>query len=180
MNSASPDLLEGEKVYLGLGSNLGSREENLKTALSGLEAMDGLAITAVSSLYETSPLGPQDQGLFLNAAAELNVAGPTPQELLERLGALETQMGRRRIRRWGPRIIDLDLLLWTNKVISTGRLCLPHPEMARRGFVLAPLAEIAPQAIHPVLAQTTAELLAELAPLGGVWIFKEGGAWSGF
>ncbi|MBW2617620.1 MAG: 2-amino-4-hydroxy-6-hydroxymethyldihydropteridine diphosphokinase, partial [Deltaproteobacteria bacterium] len=76
MNPASPDLLEGEKVYLGLGSNLGQREENLKTALDGLAAMDGLAITAVSSLYETSPLGPQEQGLFLNAATELNVAGP--------------------------------------------------------------------------------------------------------
>ncbi len=165
-----------ETVFLGLGSNLGDREGYLRRALDAVAAWAGVELKAVSSLYETDPVGPQDQGRFLNAVAELDVSAE-PESFLDDLLALELRLGRVREGRWGPRVIDLDLLLWGQRVINKETLVIPHPEMANRGFVLIPLAEIAPGAIHPVLGSSAAELAARVSTRG-VRVFSKGGGWS--
>lgn len=170
---------EDEIIAIGLGSNLGGRRENLSRAVRELTGWPGIALRAASSIYETDPVGPQDQGRFLNAVITVT-ADWEPEALLDRLLALELELGRVRERHWGPRVIDLDLLLWGQRVIDTQRLKIPHPEMTGRGFVLAPLAEIAPQARHPLTGRTTAELLADLKAeggLGGVEVRIEADGW---
>ncbi len=173
-----PNQPHGESVFIGLGSNLGDREGFLRSSLERLAGCGKVTVRAVSSLYETEPVGFEDQGPFLNAAAELRAVAE-PEEFLRLLLAVEDQIGRRRERRWGPRSIDLDLLLWGQRIIQTESLIVPHPQMACRGFVLAPLAEIASQALHPTLGLRAEQLLANLGPLGGVKVYKEGSGWSG-
>ncbi len=151
------------RAYLGLGSNLGDPARQLDEARRRLERLPGIKINRVSSYYATPPVGVLDQPWFVNAVAEINTT-LEPDALLDALLQVEQDMGRVRIQRWGPRLVDLDLLLYNNQIIHTPRLIVPHPEMAGREFVLLPLAEIAPQAWHPQLAQTAAQLLEKLAP----------------
>lgn len=145
------------RVLLSLGANEGQREAALGSALEALAAWPGLRLLRVSGCYETSPVGITDQPDFLNAAAEIETALP-PLELLNAVKRLEVQLGRRPGRRWGPRIIDIDIILYGDVVVATEALILPHPLFRERAFVLRPLAEIAPDAVDPVTGETIAAL----------------------
>ena len=148
-------------VYLGLGSNLGDRLGNLAAGLKSL-APAGLAVEAVSSVWETEPVGGPPQPPYLNGAARLRTR-LSPRAVLEAVQAAEVAAGRRRTLRYGPRPLDLDILLFDDAVIAEPDLAIPHPRLAERRFVLAPLAEIAPDAVHPVLRRSVRALLAECA-----------------
>jgi 2-amino-4-hydroxy-6-hydroxymethyldihydropteridine diphosphokinase len=152
----------GTPALIGLGSNLGDRPAHLGLAVAALSATPGVTVRAVSSYYETAPVGgPPGQGRFLNAAAALETT-LDPLALLDALNAVEDRAGRVRSARWGERTLDLDLLLFGDRVIETPRLQVPHPRMALRRFVLAPMAEVAPDAVDPVTGRSARALLANL------------------
>jgi 2-amino-4-hydroxy-6-hydroxymethyldihydropteridine diphosphokinase len=145
-------------VYISLGSNVGDREANLRRAIQLME-QSGVAITKLSSLYETEPVGYLDQPWFLNAALEATT-DLAPELLLSTLCGIESQMGSSKPFPNGPRLIDLDVLLYGVALIDTPTLQVPHPRMLQRNFVLAPLAEIAPQLRHPSWSATIANIYA--------------------
>ncbi len=150
-------------IYLGLGSNLGNREANLRMALRGLARL--ARVEAVSSLYETEAEGPP-QPAYYNAACAI-ATGLEPLGLLRFLKSLEHEIGRRPAPdENAPRVIDLDILLWDDLVLESPELRIPHPRLAGRPFVLAPLAEIAPEAVHPVSGKSIARLAAEAGSEG--------------
>jgi 2-amino-4-hydroxy-6-hydroxymethyldihydropteridine diphosphokinase len=136
------------RAFIGLGSNLGDRVAYLEDARRVLSGSPGITLAGSSSLYETEPVGYTEQGWFLNQVAEV-ATSLGPWELLRVLQGIEQALGRQRLIRWGPRVIDLDLLLYGNAILTDPDLTVPHPRMYERGFVLAPLAEIAPDYIHP-------------------------------
>lgn len=131
------------QAYIGLGSNQQHPREQVIQALEALDRLPLTRLAGASRLYASAPVGPQDQPDFVNAVARLSTR-LSPLALLDQLQALEQRHGRRRLRHWGPRTLDLDLLLYDDAVIESPRLRVPHPEMAHRGFVLVPLAELAP------------------------------------
>jgi 2-amino-4-hydroxy-6-hydroxymethyldihydropteridine diphosphokinase len=152
-------------VYIALGSNLGDRAAYLRAALDRLRAT--VLVTAVSPVYETDPVGYADQGAFLNAV----VGGETrlaPRPLLRAMRRIERDLGRARPFPNAPRTVDLDLLLYAERRIATAELTVPHPRLHERGFVLAPLADIAPALRHPCLGRTIRELLTERGSADGV------------
>jgi len=154
-------------VYLALGGNLGDREANLRAARERL-AQGGIAIARCSSLYETEPWGVRDQPRFLNAVccarSELE-----PLALLALAKRIEAELGRVPGVRYGPRPIDIDILLYGDETIATPELTIPHPRLAERAFVLVPLAELAPELRLPGDGRTVRELLQALGETGGVW-----------
>jgi len=157
---------EQHTAAIALGSNLssvfGAPDDNLREALRRLAALGEVA--AVSSFHTTEPVGYLNQPMFVNAAALLRTA-LTPLELLRAFFAIEHAMGRVRLVAKGPRVIDLDLLLYEDVVMQTAELTLPHPAMRERRFVLEPLAEIAPERVHPGMGKTVAEMQRQLQKL---------------
>ena len=145
-------------VYLALGSNLGDREANLRLAIRAL-ARTSIEIVRASSIYETAPMLFEDQPWFLNQVVEAKTS-LFPRQLLHCAQEVERQLGRKRTIANGPRIIDIDILLYGRTVMTSDELTLPHPRMAERRFVLEPLAELAPRLKHPVLKRSMSELLA--------------------
>jgi 2-amino-4-hydroxy-6-hydroxymethyldihydropteridine diphosphokinase len=157
-------------VYLALGSNIGDRQKNLRQAVR-LLSESGIAIAKISSIYETEPVDFLDQAWFLNAVlvAQTNLSA---SELLSTLRRIESQMGSKKAFAKGPRLIDLDILLYGNDTIATADLQVPHPRMLLRNFVLIPLAEIAPALRHPAWPATAAELLSRSSDPSVVRIFS--------
>jgi len=152
-------------AYIGLGSNLGDRLGAMRAALRALEAAGDPVVdgeSGIASLYETSPVGgPPGQSTYLNSAVRV-ITRLAPSDLLQKLLAIETALGRARGWRWDRRVIDLDLLLYGGLAQDTAELTLPHPRLHERRFVLEPLSEIAAEAVHPRLGRTIRELAAEL------------------
>jgi 2-amino-4-hydroxy-6-hydroxymethyldihydropteridine diphosphokinase len=159
MIDSSPGKCKRHAVYLGLGSNLGDRDDYLRRALEALQTV--LTLDRISSVYDTAPMLVENQRRFHNLAC----AGRTaldPFALLRATQGIETQLGRNTGLRYGPRVIDIDLLFYDSLVMTSPQLTLPHPGLAERGFVLLPLYEIAPRKRHPVLRTRVAELAAAL------------------
>jgi 2-amino-4-hydroxy-6-hydroxymethyldihydropteridine diphosphokinase len=148
-----------KKAYIALGTNLGDRLKNLKRAIELIKGVDNLEVKSVSSVYETKPVGGPEQDHYLNACAQIK-SELTPTMLLQKLLEIENIMGRVREERWGPRIIDLDLLVFENVSMNTPLLELPHPRLAERDFVLIPLCDIAPDLVITGGGKTVYNLLS--------------------
>jgi 2-amino-4-hydroxy-6-hydroxymethyldihydropteridine diphosphokinase len=147
-------------AYIGIGSNLGNRQKNCSRAIEMLETR-GIVVKKRSSMYETKPWGVADQPQFINMALEVDT-GLEPYDLLRMLKDIERELGRRETSKWGPRIIDLDILLFDDLFLRDNSLQIPHPLMHERDFVLKPLCEIAPDKIHPLRKVKMCDLLQEL------------------
>ena len=147
-------------AYIGIGSNLGNRQENCLRAIELLQKK-GIIVTKRSSLYETEPWGVKDQPRFINMAVEIDTS-LKPKELLKILKNIEKELGREKSSKWGPRIIDLDILLFDDIILNEDNLKIPHPLMQERDFVLRPLCEIAPDIYHPLLKMRMYELMQKI------------------
>jgi 2-amino-4-hydroxy-6-hydroxymethyldihydropteridine diphosphokinase len=150
-------------VYIALGTNLGKRLANLQTAIQTLPPE--VIVLAESHIYETPPWGFEDQPAFLNMVVKAETE-LEPEELLQYLKGLEAELGREQNFRWGPRLIDLDILFYDDLVLDTPLLVIPHPRLQERAFVLVPLMDVAPELIHPVIMKSVRELIAKVDTQG--------------
>lgn len=162
-------------AFLGLGSNLGKREEMLREALERLNRREGIQIDRVSDIYETDPVGYTDQPPFLNLVCKIRTA-LSPHELLDTVLEIERELGRERLIRWGPRTVDIDVLLYGSEHIDTPDLSVPHPRLMERAFVLVPLADVANEREllwRPELAEAIRQIRAKGTSLTGVRIWTK-------
>lgn len=146
------------RAYVAIGSNLGERRQLIEQGIEALKRLEGCKVESVSQIIATEPYGVTDQPDFLNGMIALRTLLP-PLELLDSLQEIEQAAGRQRLVHWGPRTLDLDLIFYDHAVIDMERLQVPHPDMQNRGFVLKPLAELAPYYRHPILQKTVKEML---------------------
>ena len=153
------------RAFVAIGSNIGEKLQNCLKAIRLLDSVKGCRVLKKSSFYKTEPVGYKEQDWFINCAVlietELN-----PYELLDRLQEIEVLMGRKKSFKWGPRVIDLDLLLYEDMVINGKRLTIPHPLMHKRRFVLVPVSELEPDLIHPVLNRSVTDILRDISEDG--------------
>jgi len=169
----------GEIVYVAVGANLGDREETFASVIRSIELESDLQLLAASSVFETEPLGPEGQPTYLNAALSLR-SWLGPIELLGCLQAIESHLGRDRSRevvRWGPRAVDLDIIFFGDRCIQHPDLIVPHPRAHERAFVMAPLAELAPNFCHPVSGTEVAEIAAATMGGGDILIWPRPRGW---
>ncbi|HET7521963.1 MAG TPA: 2-amino-4-hydroxy-6-hydroxymethyldihydropteridine diphosphokinase [Bacillales bacterium] len=159
-------------AYIGLGTNLGDRKSHLHRALRLLDSHRHVVVERLSSIYETDPVGYLNQEKFLNMAAKVSTT-LTPNELLDVISHIERELGRKRAVRWGPRTIDLDILLYDRLHIKTERLQIPHPRMCERAFVLIPLAEIAPDVCIPGARVSPGQRVKQISDKEGVRLWKQ-------
>jgi len=151
----------GERVFIAIGSNLGDREANCRSAIEHLKGDPRVRVIKESAFYETEPWGKTEQPAFINAAVEIET-DLAPKELLALLKNIEDRVGRKARERWGPREIDLDIIFYGDRVIKEEGLTIPHPEAHNRRFVIEPIAEMAPEFIHPVLEEKLYDILIRL------------------
>jgi 2-amino-4-hydroxy-6-hydroxymethyldihydropteridine diphosphokinase len=152
-----------KKAYIGIGSNMADPHRNCLEAVERIGRIEGCTITSVSGLYLTEPVGVKAQEWYINGAVGIST-GLSPFDLIRKLLDIEEDMGRVRTMKWGPRIIDLDILLFGQDIINDNVLTVPHPVMHLRRFVMAPMADLAPDLMHPVLGKTMIELYREIPP----------------
>lgn len=152
------------KSYLGIGSNLGNRIKNLEIAISVLSGQPDIRVNTFSSFYETEPVGYKNQGWFINQVVQIETF-LSPSDLLKVTQKLEETLGRKRTIKWGPRTVDIDILLYSDLIMNSSFLTIPHPHLTKRRFVLVPLAEIAPSFVHPILGESISKILIE-SPAG--------------
>ena len=145
-------------AYIGFGSNIGDRLAHIQNAIHALSKTEGITLKKISSIYTTDPVGYEEQAQFLNGVAAIQTS-LSPLSLLHTLKDIETAIGRKHRVRWGPREIDLDILIYGDVCVQTEKLVVPHPEMHLRGFVLVPLAELAPDLVHPIFQESIHTLL---------------------
>lgn len=158
-------------VYLSLGSNIENREAHLKDAVALLESYKDIHILAISSIYETDPVGYIEQGNFLNIVIKIETSF-SAEKLLQKCLYTEERLGRIREFKWGPRTIDLDILLYNNENIESENLIIPHPRMHERAFVLIPLIEIEPNIKIPTVTTPLTQILDEIPDKGGVRLWR--------
>ncbi|MCA1066553.1 2-amino-4-hydroxy-6-hydroxymethyldihydropteridine diphosphokinase [Rossellomorea sp. AcN35-11] len=159
-------------AYISLGSNIGTREGYLEKAINILGSHGKIEVTKRSSIYETDPVGFTEQGEFLNMVIEIRTS-LSPETLLHQCLQVEVDLGREREFKWGPRIIDLDILLYDDKMIESENLLIPHPRMQERAFVLVPLIEVAPNLEHPSIHAPLVDFLDEIPDKEGVRLWKQ-------
>ncbi|MGP4078166.1 2-amino-4-hydroxy-6-hydroxymethyldihydropteridine diphosphokinase [Halobacillus sp. K22] len=148
-------------AYIALGSNISKREEFLKNAVESIEDHPDITVVLKSAVYETAPVGYTDQNDFLNMVIQIETSLP-PLQLLDHCQSIEKELGRKRVVKWGPRTIDLDILLYNQENMNAERLILPHPHMQERAFVMVPLAEVNPKVTIPFIAKQVEEILEDL------------------